>query len=29
MDNVKQALVQEHSVNSSQDLKIVASFDGA
>ena len=29
MDNVKQALVKEHSVNSSQDLKIVASFDGA
>ena len=29
MDNAKQALVKEHSVNSSQDLKIVASFDGA
>ena len=29
MDNAKQALVQEHSVNSSQALKIVASFDGA
>ena len=29
MDNAMQALVQERSVNSSQDLKIVASFDGA
>ena len=29
MDNAKQALVKEHSVKSSQDLNIVASFDGA
>ena len=29
MDNAKQALVKEHNVKSSQDLNIVASFDGA
>ena len=27
MDNAKQGLVKEHCVNSSQDLKIVASFN--
>ena len=29
MENAKRALIKEHRVNSSQDLKIVSSFDGA